>query len=59
MLLGGALYVAGAIVYGLERPDPNPSVFGYHEIFHVFVIAGAFVHFVTIAVYIIPGTPRA
>jgi len=59
MLLGGALYVAGAIVYGLERPDPIPAVFGYHEIFHAFVIAGAFVHFVTIAVYIIPGAPRA
>ena len=58
MLLGGALYVAGAIVYGLQRPDPIPAVFGYHEMFHAFVIAGAAVHFVTIAVYIIPGSPR-
>lgn len=58
MLLGGALYVAGAIVYGLQRPDPIPAVFGYHEIFHSFVIAGAAVHFVTIAVYIIPGSPQ-
>jgi hemolysin III len=58
MLLGGAFYVAGAIVYGLQRPDPIPAVFGYHELFHAFVIAGAAAHFVAIAVYIIPGSPR-
>ncbi len=58
MLLGGAFYVAGAIVYGLQRPDPIPEVFGYHELFHAFVIAGAAVHFVAIAVYIIPDGPR-
>jgi len=59
MILGGAFYVAGAIVYGLQWPDPHPAVFGYHEVFHAFVIAGAAVHFVTLAVYIIPGSPRA
>jgi hemolysin III len=59
MLLGGGFYVAGAVVYGLQRPDPLPTVFGYHEIFHAFVLAGASVHFVTIATYIIPGAPRA
>ena len=59
MLLGGTLYVAGAIVYGLQRPDPVPSVFGYHELFHLFVIAGATVHFATIALYIIPERPVA
>jgi hemolysin III len=58
MLLGGALYVAGAVIYGLQRPDPIPEVFGYHEMFHAFVIAGAAVHFVAIAVYVIPGAPR-
>jgi hemolysin III len=58
MILGGAFYVAGAIVYGLQWPDPHPAVFGYHEIFHALVIAGAAVHFVTLAVYVIPGSPR-
>ena len=58
MLLGGALYIAGAIVYGLQRPDPIPDAFGYHEVFHAFVIAGAAVHFVAIAVFVVPGTPR-
>jgi hemolysin III len=58
MLAGGVLYLLGAIVYGLQRPDPSPAVFGYHEIFHAFVIAGAAVHFATIALYIIPGCAR-
>ena len=57
MLLGGVLYIAGAIVYGLQRPDPIPEVFGYHEMFHAFVVAAAAVHFVAIAVYIIPASP--
>ena len=55
MLLGGALYIAGAIVYGLQRPDPLPEVFGYHEIFHAFVVAAAAVHFAAIALYVVPG----
>ena len=38
---GGVLYTAGAVVYALRRPDPAPAVFGYHEIFHVLVIAAA------------------
>ena len=58
MLAGGVLYMLGAIVYGLQRPDPIPAVFGYHEIFHAFVIAGAAVHFATIALYVIPGSAR-
>jgi hemolysin III len=58
MILGGGFYIAGAAVYGLQRPDPVPEVFGYHEIFHACVIAGAAVHFLAIAVYIIPGPER-
>ena len=38
---GGALYCVGAWVYATRRPDPNPRVFGYHEIFHLLVIAAA------------------
>lgn len=37
---GGACYIAGAIVYGLRRPDPWPRVFGFHEIFHSGTVAG-------------------
>lgn len=46
---GGVVYVAGAIIYALKRPNPNPQIFGYHEIFHLLVIAGAFFHFQVIA----------
>ncbi len=38
---GGAAYTAGAVIYALKRPDPLPGVFGFHEIFHVFILAGA------------------
>jgi hemolysin III len=48
LALGGLWYTLGAIVYALRRPDPLPSVFGYHEVFHVLVIAGALSHFAAI-----------
>jgi hemolysin III len=41
LALGGLLYTAGAVVYAARRPDPAPAVFGYHEVFHVLVIAAA------------------
>ena len=47
--LGGVLYTVGAVVFALGRPDPWPRVFGFHEIFHVFVILAAVVHFVAMA----------
>ena len=52
---GGVLYSAGAVIYALRRPDPRPSVFGYHEIFHVLVIAAAAVHYAAIAGYALPA----
>ncbi len=45
LVLGGVLYSTGAVVYAAGRPDPAPAVFGYHEIFHVFVVAAAICHF--------------
>src|SRR2546430_1760203 len=45
IIAGGLLYTAGAIVYARKRPDPVPTVFGYHEIFHVLVVAAAALHF--------------
>ena len=52
---GGALYTTGAIVYARQRPDPNPAVFGYHEIFHLLVIAAAAAHFAAVAIYALPA----
>jgi len=43
---GGLAYSVGAVVYLLERPDPWPKVMGHHEIWHLFVLAGAGAHFV-------------
>ena len=52
---GGALYVTGAVVYAAQRPDPSPAVFGYHEIFHVLVIAAAAAHFAAVALFALPA----
>jgi hemolysin III len=52
---GGLLYTAGAVVYALKRPNPWPRVFGFHEIFHAFVIAAAVVHFVAMAGWVVTG----
>jgi hemolysin III len=51
---GGVLYTAGAVVYATQRPDPNPAIFGYHEVFHAFVIAAAILHFSVIAFFALP-----
>jgi len=48
VLAGGLLYTAGAICYRRRRPDPRPSVFGYHEVFHAFVCVAAMCQFAAI-----------
>jgi hemolysin III len=45
---GGLLYTAGAIVFAWQRPDPRPEVFGYHEIWHAFMVAAAACHYAMI-----------
>jgi hemolysin III len=52
---GGALDITGAVVYAVERPNPSPAVFGYHEIFHALVIAAAAAHFAAIALFALPA----
>lgn len=46
--VGGLLYTAGAVVYARQRPNPWPLTFGFHEVFHAFVIGAAICHFVAI-----------
>lgn len=46
LVTGGVIYSLGAIVYAKKRPDPIPTVFGYHEVFHALVIVAAIFHFV-------------
>jgi hemolysin III len=52
---GGVLYTAGAVVYALGRPNPAPTVFGYHEVFHALVIAAAALQYAVIAFFVLPG----
>jgi hemolysin III len=54
LLAGGAAYTIGAVVYALRKPDPWPTVFGYHEVFHLCTVVGATLHFYVIAVYALP-----
>ncbi|RBY91150.1 hemolysin III family protein [Blastococcus sp. TF02A-30] len=49
VIAGGLLYLTGALAFHRRRPDPFPSVFGYHEVFHALVCAAATCHFVAIA----------
>jgi hemolysin III len=41
MLVAGAAYTAGALVYALKRPNPWPGAFGFHEVFHACTVIGA------------------
>jgi hemolysin III len=52
MLAGGLLYTAGAVSYHRRWPDPVPSIFGYHEVFHVFVCAAATCQYIAIALLV-------
>ena len=52
MLAGGLLYTAGAIFYHRRLPDPYPSVFGYHEVFHACVCAAAACQYAGLALFI-------
>ena len=52
---GGLLYTVGAVIYARQRPDPVPAVFGYHEVFHVFVVVAAALHYAAIAGFVVPG----
>jgi hemolysin III len=51
--LGGVLYSAGAVIYAWKRPDPSPSVFGYHELFHLLVIVAATLQYAVVAFWIL------
>jgi hemolysin III len=49
VVAGGLVYTLGAVVYALRRPDPFPSLFGFHEIWHLFVLGGSALHFAAVA----------
>lgn len=53
IVLGGLLYTAGGVVYARKRPNPYPLIFGYHEVFHLLVVAGSTCHYFAIWRYIL------
>ena len=55
LLAGGLFFTLGAVVYIAKKPDFFPEVFGFHEVWHIFVILGCLCHFVTIAAFVAPA----
>jgi hemolysin III len=54
ILVGGITFTIGAIIYITKKMDFFPGIFGFHEVWHIFVILGALAHFVGILVYVAP-----
>lgn len=50
VIVGGAMYSLGGVVYGLRRPNPSPRWFGFHEVFHSFTLVGWVVHYVAVSI---------
>ena len=53
MVLGGNVYSLGGVIYALKWPIRNGKYFGFHEIFHIFVMAGSAFHFIMIYNYVL------
>jgi hemolysin III len=53
LLAGGLAYTAGALVYARRRPDPVPTVFGYHEVFHALTLVAIACQYVAIAFFVV------
>jgi hemolysin III len=50
MLTGGAIYLVGALIYSVQRPNPLPRWFGFHEIFHALTVIAIATHFAALSV---------
>ncbi|MBB32495.1 MAG: hypothetical protein CL455_02435 [Acidimicrobiaceae bacterium] len=55
LAIGGMFYTLGAFIVGLRKPDPWPDIFGYHEIWHLMVVAAASLHYCVMAFGVIPN----
>jgi hemolysin III len=53
LIVGGALYSIGALSYATTWPNPFPSTFGFHEVFHVLVVAAAAAQFVAVSLLVL------
>ncbi|HEY7487205.1 MAG TPA: hemolysin III family protein [Streptosporangiaceae bacterium] len=52
VVIGGALYSAGGVVYGLQRPDPSPRWFGFHEVFHALTLTAYIMQYVAVSLVV-------
>ncbi len=55
LVLGGLFFTIGAVIYIRKWPDFYPGVFGFHEVWHIFVILGCLSHFIVIAAFVAPS----
>lgn len=58
LLAGGLLYSLGAVIYATRRFDFYPGVFGFHEVWHLFVSAASAAHFIFVLAYVVPAGLR-
>ena len=52
IIFGGVAYVVGSFVYAFKWPNPAPKYFGFHEIWHIFVLLGSACHFWAVALHL-------
>jgi hemolysin III len=52
LLVGGGLYSLGAVIYATRWPNPFPRVLGFHEVFHLLVVAAAATQFVAVSLVV-------
>lgn len=55
MAAGGLVYSAGFVIFVVERPNPRPGVFGFHEIWHLLVVVAALPHYLLMYFYVLPA----
>jgi hemolysin III len=55
MAAGGFVYSAGFVVFVIEKPNPRPGVFGFHEIWHLMVVIAALLHYLLMYFYVLPA----
>lgn len=53
LISGGVVYSIGAVIFTREKPNPVPGFFGFHEIWHLFVLGGAILHYASFWIGII------
>jgi hemolysin III len=54
LIAGGIIYSLGFIVYVMEKPNYKNNIFGFHELWHCLVIAGALCHYLLMYIYVLP-----